>query len=34
MVQASIPVNGLPTGMYKLAWSDGKNRLTKRLLIR
>ncbi|AEW03026.1 cell surface receptor IPT/TIG domain protein [Niastella koreensis GR20-10] len=34
MVQTTIPVSGLPTGMYKLVWSDGKNKLTKSLLIK
>jgi hypothetical protein len=33
-VQTTIPVSGLPTGMYKLVWSDGKNKLTKSLLIK
>jgi len=34
MVQATIPVNGLPAGMYKLVWCDGKSKLTKSLLIK
>ncbi|OQP50856.1 hypothetical protein A4H97_03250 [Niastella yeongjuensis] len=33
-VQTTIPVSGLPTGMYKVVWSDGKNKLTKSLLIK
>lgn len=32
--QTIIPVSGLPSGMYKLSWVDGKNRLTKSLLIK
>jgi len=32
--QSTIPVSGLPTGMYKLVWSDGKNKLTRSLLIK
>jgi hypothetical protein len=34
VVQTTIPVSGLPTGMYKLVWSEGKNKLTKSLLIK
>ncbi|MBO9200187.1 MULTISPECIES: T9SS type A sorting domain-containing protein [Niastella] len=33
-LQTTIPTSGLPTGMYKLVWSDGKNKLTKSLLIK
>jgi uncharacterized membrane protein len=33
-VQTIISVSGLSTGMYKLVWSDGKNKLTKSLLIK
>ena len=33
-VQTTIPVSGLPAGMYKLVWSDGKNKLAKSLLLK
>jgi hypothetical protein len=33
-VQTTIPVSGLPAGIYKLVWSDGKNKLTKSLLLK
>jgi hypothetical protein len=33
-VQTTIPVSGLPAGMYKLLWSDGKNKLAKSLLLK
>jgi hypothetical protein len=32
--QITIPVSGLHTGVYKLLWSDGKNKITRSLLIK
>jgi hypothetical protein len=33
-IQTTISVSGLPIGMYKLVWSDGKNKVAKSLLIK
>lgn len=34
VTQTKVPVTGLLTGVYKLVWSDGKNQISKTLLIK